>query len=375
MRVLTVLLLALFSVATQAHKASDSYLQLHFQDGTLTGQWDIALRDLDHAIGLDINNDGAITWGELRTRHTDIAGYALSRLRIRSGAQNCALEPTEHLVDHHSDGAYAVLGLRAVCPAIAAPDGLMLDYRLFFELDPQHRGLLRLEYAGNTWSAIFSPEQTEQRFELTSGHSFRQFWNYASSGVQHIWAGIDHLLFLIALLLPSVLRYENGHWQPAMSFRGALIDTAKIVTAFTLAHSITLSLAVFGVVNPPGRWVESLIAASVILAAINNIFPLFNAWRAAVTFGFGLVHGFGFAGALTELGLSQGSLAISLFGFNLGVEAGQLAVVSLFLPLAFVLRNSLLYQHLLLRLGSCVVAGLALAWLLERSLLLEFLSN
>lgn len=372
-RILLVLLLAMLSAAAQAHKASDSYLSLHLDNGNLAGQWDIALRDLDYAIGLDMNGDGAITWGELRTRHSEISAYALSRLRIRADGSECLPQVREHLVDHHSDGAYAVLRLHATCPARATPSNLALDYRLLFDLDPQHRGLLRLEYADKTHCALFSPGGTEQRFDLAANQPWRQFADYALSGMQHIWAGLDHILFLIALLLPSVLRYEKGHWHPVADFRSALVDTVKIVTAFTLAHSVTLGLAVLGIANPPSRWVESLIAVSVILAAINNIRPMFHRRRAAVALGFGLIHGFGFAGALTGLGLREGALALPLVSFNLGIEAGQLALVSLFLPVAFFFRNSFFYQRLLLRAGSCLVAGLASLWLLERALLLQII--
>ncbi|MFZ5594164.1 MAG: HupE/UreJ family protein [Pseudomonadota bacterium] len=373
MRILLVLTITLLSAAAQAHKASDSYLSLHLDKGSLAGQWDIALRDLDYAIGLDMNGDGVITWGELRIRHSEISAYALSRLRIRSDDQVCIPQAREHLVDHHSDGAYAVLHFHAACPASAIPSNLALDYRLLFDLDPQHRGLLRLEYADKTYSAIFSPNHARQRFDLTVNQPWRQFADYALSGTQHIWAGLDHILFLIALLLPSVLRYEKGHWHPVPGFPGALADTVKIVTAFTLAHSITLSLAVLGIANPPSRWVESLIAVSVILAAINNIRPIFHHRRATVALGFGLIHGFGFAGALTELGLREGALALPLAAFNLGIEAGQLAIVGLFLPVAFFFRNSSFYQRLLLRAGSCLVAGLASVWLLERAFLLKII--
>jgi hypothetical protein len=192
-----------------------------------------------------------------------------------------------------------------------------------------------------------------------------QFATYVHEGVWHIWLGFDHILFLVSLLLPAVLARRSGAWRPAVSFRAAFVDVAKIVTAFTIAHSITLSLAALGVVSLPSRWVESAIALSVVLAALNNLFPVVANGRWIAAFGFGLIHGFGFAGALSDLGLPSGSLALSLAGFNIGVELGQLAIVALFLPLAYALRATFAYRRVFLAGGSAVIAMIAGVWLVE----------
>jgi hypothetical protein len=142
----------------------------------------------------------------------------------------------------------------------------------------------------------------------------------------------------------------------------------KIVTAFTVAHSITLSLAALGYVHLPSRLVESAIAASVVLAAFNNLVPFFAERGWMVAFGFGLLHGFGFANALRDLGLQHGQLAATLFGFNLGVELGQLAIVAVFLPLAYALRGLLFYRRFVLQAGSVAIMLVASTWLAERVL-------
>ncbi|MFO1418521.1 MAG: HupE/UreJ family protein, partial [Methylotetracoccus sp.] len=153
--------------------------------------------------------------------------------------------------------------------------------------------------------------------------------------------------------------------------RPALTDTIKIVTAFTLAHSLTLSAAVLGPLELPSRWVESTIALSVVLASLNNLTEFFRGPRWGVAFGFGLVHGFGFASVLGDLGLPNDALVPALAGFNLGVEAGQLAIVAAFLPLAFRLRGSLFYRRFALGYGSAAIIAIATVWLLERSLGLD----
>jgi hypothetical protein len=362
---ITAMTIALLSPAA-AHKSSDSYLNLRLNEHEIIGQWDVALRDLDHAIGLDSNNDGTITWGELRNLQGPVASYLLSRLRVSSDGKACTTRAIEHLVDDHSDGAYEVLKFVADCDR--PPQNLEIGYDLFFDLDPQHRGLLRFEANGQTHTAVFSPSQKAWRLEAGSVSWIRTFLDYFNEGVWHIWTGFDHILFLCALLLPAVLSQRAGQWTGVAEFGEAFRNVLKIVTAFTLAHSITLSLAVLGFISLPSRLVESAIALSVIAAALNNLRPVVQDRLWAVAFGFGLLHGLGFANVLTELGLPSGALAVALVSFNLGVETGQLVIVSVFLPVAYLCRHWWLYPRFVLGAGSCGIVAVASVWLIERSL-------
>ena len=364
--VLVLLLSVWVTAPADAHKPSDAYLALSVEGDHVTGQWDIALRDLDFAIGLDADGNGEITWGEVKAKHKEIAAYALARLRIAADGASCSTTVREHLIDNHSDGAYEVMRFSADCPA--APEVLTIKYTLLFDLDPQHRGLLRLEEQGRTHTAIFSPEHDTWRLE---GHSValgRQFFEYFRTGVWHIWTGFDHILFLCSLLLPVVLERGRGRWQAVTTFHPAFFEVLRIVTAFTISHSITLSLAVLGFITLPSRLTESTIAASVVIAALNNLYPLIEKRLWIVAFLFGLVHGLGFANVLTDLALPKPALAVSLVSFNLGVEAGQLAIVAAFLPLAYLTRRSWLYPRLVVGAGSLGIAAVASVWLIERSL-------
>ena len=356
-----------------AHKASDSYLALTVRGNAIEGQWDVALRDLDYAIGLDGSDDGAITLGELNGRREQVAAYVLPRLQVTAAGAPCPLKLADYLVDKHTDGAYVVLRFRVECPRPGP--AIDLAYALFFDVDPQHRGLLRLDYQGTTQTAVFSPTQPAQHIELGEVRQGSAFLQYLSVGVWHIWTGYDHILFLLSLLLPAVLYRQGRDWHPVAGFRPAFMEVLKVVTAFTLAHSITLSLATLGLISLPSRWVESAIAASVVLAALNNLHPIIDKKRWAVAFGFGLVHGLGFANVLNDLGLPQGTLLLALVAFNLGVEIGQLAIVSAFLPSAYCLRRSRGYRTLCLNLGSVLISLIAFAWLLERALDLKLFSG
>ncbi|MEB0134992.1 HupE/UreJ family protein [Actimicrobium sp. CCC2.4] len=370
-RLLLLLLFCLVSFSALAHKPSDSYLNFIVDGKTIDGQWDIALRDLDFALGLDANGDAAITWGEVQAKQRDIDAYAMARLNLQSDGISCPATVTSHLVDDHTDGAYAVLRFKAEC---AQPITLLqARYGLFFDIDPQHKGLLQLQYQGVATTAIFSPEKASQQFSLSSPSRITQFIDYAREGVWHIWIGFDHILFLLALLLPAVVFRHNKQWEAVSAFKPAFWSVLKVVTAFTLAHSITLTLATLGVISLPSRWVESTIAASVVIAALNNIYPLFRDRRWMMAFLFGLIHGFGFASVLSDLGLPKSALVLALVGFNVGVEVGQLAIVAAFLPIAFYLRRTMLYRRFILLGGSGLIALLATAWLVERAFNMKFL--
>ncbi|MBR0345243.1 MAG: HupE/UreJ family protein [Rudaea sp.] len=362
------LLAALAAPSAWAHKPSDSYLivQADSSSKVLAAQWDIALRDLEVALQLDANRDGVITWGEVRTREADLFAYAFTHLRIQADGSTCRLAPDDLLIDDHSDGAYAVLKFKADCAAV--PRSIDVGYSLLFDIDPSHRGLLRLDVDGNSRSAVLSPDHAVQTFALAETSRLATFLQFVEEGIHHIWIGYDHMLFLISLLLPSVLLRRNGEWVPVGTLRSALLSVLAIVTAFTVSHSITLTLSALGVIGLPSRLVESGIALSVLLAALNNIWPQVTRRAWLLAFGFGLVHGFGFASVLADLGLPQGALAWSLAGFNIGVEIGQLSVVLVVVPAIFLLRERRFYRPLVLVSGSCVIAAVAGIWLMSRAL-------
>jgi hypothetical protein len=361
----TIMLCLVMAATARAHKPSDSYLTLAATGDGIDGRWDIALRDLDHAMGLDGNDDGQITWGEVRTRENAIAAYALARLTLSSGGVPCPAQPRGLMIERHSDGAYAVL--RFTAPCAKGSHAFEIGYRLFFDLDPQHRGLLKVQSGGTATSAVFAPDRTTFTLSLERPEPFAQAAVFFGEGVRHILDGIDHLLFLISLLLPAVLRAEGGRWRPVDRPAEAILDVVKVVTAFTLAHSITLALATFDLISLPPRIVEPLIAASIVLAALNNVYPLVTRGLWAVAFGFGLIHGIGFADGLRDLGLPPGAMLLALVSFNLGVEAGQLAVVALVLPAIVLVRHLPVYRRVGLPVGSLAIAAVAGLWFVERA--------
>lgn len=362
--ILLAVVLFIASACAQAHRPSDSYLTLDVDEAGVRISWAIALRDLEKAVGLDANGDGDITWAEVQAAYFPIYHYADTHLTIAYDGQPQVLDSDPLQIDHKSDGAYAVLGFNTVAPAATAT--VDLGYRLLFGHDPTHRGLINYRDRDRQISRVAGPQDDDIRFSPGEPATLDVLGDYFTEGVWHIWIGFDHILFLVVLLLPAVFLLESGRWQPVSSPHAAFLDAVKVITAFTLAHSITLALAVLNIVSLPSWLVESCIALSVLLAALNNLHPVFPAARWQLAFLFGLVHGFGFATVLVDLGLPGISLATALVGFNLGVEAGQVLIVMLFFPLAVLLRHSRVYRLWIFRGGSVVAALVAVFWLVDR---------
>ena len=350
--------------AAEGHQLSDSFLVMQVTNAQIIGHWDIAIKDLLHAKGIDPLDQ---KWRDLHSwdPESEMKGAnVLSRLKIQINGAPAEIKPVDYSRELYNDGPYAAMYFEIALPP--SPRLLEVTYGLFFEFDPSHRGLMRLQTGGNNISAVFRPAQATQQFDLRNLSPSQRFFDFIRLGVWHIWTGIDHILFLLALLLPSVLRWQGGAWEASSSFRATLIAVLKIVTAFTLAHSITLSLAALKIVHLNSRLVETVIALSVAFAAFNNIFALLPDLGWVIAFSFGLIHGFGFANVLSDLGLERGNLAPPLIGFNTGVELGQLAVVALFLPLAFRLRSLPLYRVGVFKFGSLLILIVAGIWAWQR---------
>ncbi len=262
------------ALSADAHEPSKSYLSLTLDSGRFTGQWDIPLRDLQNVVPLGQDKNGVIAREQLEAHCHEATAYAVSRLQILLDGQARvpALTGAEPAVEELSDGPY--LRLNFILEHFPPPRTIEVKYQLFFETNSLHRGLLRLEAGGKVQITAFSPGHSSQQFQLASPAANHPFRVFLHEGVWHIWSGYDHILFLLALLLPAVLRREAGQWRGVGALRPAFCNVLKIVTAFTLAHSLTLTLATLGVVQLPSRLTESAIAVSVMLAAGNNLWPL-----------------------------------------------------------------------------------------------------
>ena len=365
----------MFAGEASAHSSSNSYLTLSSVNAEVTMRADIHLRDVDLTFDLDENQDGQVTWGEAMQRRTELQAWLAQGIALTEAGKNCDLGEADLQASRHADGVYLSAMWTPICPGLAdSPDwaqqaSFSLRYGLMFDQDDLHRGLLKVDFPSYQSSALLSPDRPEAQINAASSGPANIFLRYVLEGVWHIWIGIDHIVFLLSLLVLAPLqssRQRVVHWHAATIARPVVLDVLAVVTAFTVAHSITLGLTITGWLTPPADLVEPAIALSVVLAALNNLlgFSALKRWRLA--FVFGLIHGFGFASVLLDLGLPASALLAALGGFNVGVELGQLAIVAVFLPLAWALRHTWIYRWVVVVGGSAAVVLLGLFWTLQR---------
>ncbi len=322
-------------------------------DGTVAYVLRLSSRDLYEALGLDRDRDA--TDEEILAGESRIFSYVSGHLHIMGDDRPCPVDAGRISVLHQTD---RFAELRFVARCARTPAVVTIDYDLFFDLDPQHGAMISASHAGET--ATDELVRQRRRFAFALAGAARPslgIGDYVVHGMEHIYTGYDHIAFVLGLLLVVPLRRDRRAWA----------TTLKVVTAFTAAHSLTLILAALEVVTLPSRFVESAIAASIVFVAAENILIAEPRGRALLAFGFGLVHGLGFAAMLRPL-LPPTRVVVPLLAFNVGVEIGQLTIVLPLLPLCALAarRRPDVYRRAVVVLGSAVIGALGLVWLIQR---------
>jgi len=356
-------LVLLVPTLAQAHGANTSYVVLTPNGRTIDGSLTLDLADT--ATGLGLSRADLL---ESPGREA-VVEFLVGHLSLTDGKDGCPIEsaPRSLTIDLTS----GMLSLPFVARCASVPAQLGVDFRLFFRAPGL--GIVRLE-GDAPETRVFTSGRPTGTMTIAQGvvrpsaspWSFRGLSSAIRTGVLHIWSGADHLLFLVALLMTSVVERVGSRWMPRASLRDSLVDVAKIVTGFTLTHSVTLSLAALGFLRPAARIIEPAIAASVAIAALDNLWPFLRGRKWMVASSLGLLHGFGFASALDELNVPRESLLTTLVGFGLGVEIGQFLFVLAFVPVAFALRGTSFYRRWVLSGGSGIIVMVALVWMVLR---------
>lgn len=354
-----------------AHEPGQGYMLLRVHTDSIVVRLELLAEHFDGALQLGWG-DETPTLEQLEAVLPRLREYAEANMEIRLDGQALPLRfnsVTNRFVDF---GEFVLL--EYVLDISPTPDVLEFTFTPFFEVYDQHRNYQVVEYNWLTGTyneetnitLIFSPSNATQTLDLTDSSIWRGFMAMVWQGVWHIWIGTDHILFLVALVLPSVMILRNGKWEPAESFKSALIKIVTIVTFFTIAHSVTLSLAALDMVSLPSAFVETIIALSIGAAALHNLLPRIRIKEAAIAFLFGLFHGFGFATVLGDIGLGRDFLVLSLLGFNVGVELGQVAIIAGLFCVLFLVRKTTIYRWLF-KIVSLGLIGIALLWAAERT--------
>jgi hypothetical protein len=317
-RLVFVLALVAFAPRAFAHQTSVKYVDLAIRDSTVNVELRCAATDVTEPMGLP--TDATPTVSDA-LKHASIAPY-VQRWLVLAG---CTTTPPTAAA---TDAKFLAITWTATCPRV---DELTLDLSALFALDAKQEVIVQLAAPGrSTIQTIIRADHAKTT--LRAGES-PSLVAWIRTGMHHIYGGVDHILFVLALLLVVMLYRGPGTWH-TRSFWLTLRSTALVITAFTIAHSISLIAAALGYVELPSGFVEAMIALSIAYTAAEDVVKPDVTWRYWLTFGFGLIHGLGFAGTLAEL-LPPRDVVLPLLCFNVGVEVGQLSIVLVALPVLF----------------------------------------
>lgn len=371
----TALSLALLVPGTAlAHATGEDYVFVTFRDSSIEGHFEIHFDDLQAKLGLDVDPGEDTALADAVAAAPRVHAYIEENFHVApQGGEPFAIEFTQQDVTVLPQGTFGQYYFRIATGPL--PDRLDIHHSMFYEGDKIHRGLVLVEYNAKTdttypaeyTAMVFSPKNRDQTLDLNDVPALMGPREMIPQGALHIWIGIDHILFLLALMLSTVLVRKDGEWQPVDRFSSALWNLLKIVTVFTVAHSVTLLLAALDFIALPSRLVESVIALSIILVAANNIFAKVREGSLWIVLGLGLFHGLGFASVMGHLPFRMVDLLKIVIGFNVGVELGQIAIVAVTFPILFWLRKTKVYQPYVLRGASAVLVLIAGWWFVERA--------
>ncbi len=364
--------------AVNAHTGDQSYLYLDVTEDSLGGRVELPFADVREFLDLELEGSDAEIVAELNENADSLGRYADEHLTLGSGGEEWALDfsGAEVLDAEFADPTFGYVLLPFTASVgDEVPRELEITFDPFFDELPDERDALLL--IGNDWAGgvidnaeeslvRFAPDSRSQIVDLGSTSWLQNVGASFALGLDHIRTGPDHILFVLVLLLPSVLVFANRSWKPASSFGSALWRVLKVVTMFTVAHTITFTLAGLEILPLPGpRLVETVIVLSIAAAALHNLRPIAVNREWIIAFVFGLFHGLGFASLVSGLEVSRSTQLLSLLGRNLGIEVGQALVVLLTFPALFLLRRTVWYQPFF-RISSLALVLISLGWMTER---------
>jgi hypothetical protein len=375
---LVVLWIQVLECGVLGHEAGENYVFVEFYETSIDGRFEFKYDDLREKLGIDLVEGGVASEERLQATAAQVQRYIRDHFTIGSATNEYELAFTEPGL-FNREGGWAQYGFRIETGPL--PRHLHITHRMCFENDPLHRGVLVIEKG--EWPSedyemriamVFSPSNPSQTLDVLNPPEVMTPASMVWQGILHIWIGLDHVLFLLALALPIVLVRGTDRWTPAPELGHSLWSLFKVVTVFTIAHSMTLALAGLGLVTVPSRLVESVIALSIVLVALNNMIGRSHQTSLLVILILGLFHGLGFASVMGELPFRVAQLKqflLVILGFNVGVELGQVAILLVAFPALFALRKAKLYSPVVLNGGSAVLICIAGYWLVVRAFGLE----
>jgi hypothetical protein len=362
-----------------AHRNDESYLYLDIGDDDLRGTVQMPYGDIRKVLGLQLVGTAEEVRAEIAANLPALQRYAAERTTIGAAGATWAMTFDDFSVLEDADVSEGGLGY-VILPFVvdleggSVPQLIELEFTPFLEEIPDRNnvGLISNYWEGGFIGGeanelvVFTTASPAGVIDLSGASQWKNFRASIDLGVDHIRTGPDHVSFILVLLLPAVLILVAGVWYPAPTFAGSLWRVVIVATMFTIAHSITFTLAGLGILPlPPAKLTETAIAVSIAVAALHNLKPVFGHREWALAFVFGLFHGMGFAGFVEELEISQTTKLVSLLGRNVGIEFGQIVIIFLTLPALYLLSRTRFYRPFFV-VSSVVLAAVSLVWVVER---------
>ncbi len=359
-----------------AHPMPSSVVALSMRDNFISGEAKIPFMELGNAVG------------DQRTANMNapfFKNYFMEHIKASSAGNIWKTQIQNITVATDKDPMIGIYQEVVVHFTLTPPNNRYLHTFTFKYDAVMHRVVTHsaLVYVSEDWNnGIYDKANAQQigiiqvdvptgklfplQINLEEGSWWKGFKSMVALGMQHIKEGTDHLLFLIVLLLPAMLLTTGKRWGGFGGTKYSIARLLKIVTAFTIGHSVTLVFGALGWLHLPGQTVEILIAVSILVSAIHAVRPVFPGKEIYIAAGFGLIHGLAFAAVLSGLQLSAGKLALSILGFNVGIELMQLFVIAMIVPWLMLLSKTTAYKYLR-PIGATLAGMAALAWIIERT--------
>ncbi len=354
------------------HAEGEDYVFANFLKSSIEGEFQVNFADLEEKLGIKVPKNEVAAVETVTNTAPKVQQYITDNFSIApAGGEKYQIEFLE--TEILPESTYARYFFRI--DTGTQSDKVEISHRMFYESDATHRGLFLVQYNakqdknyGEEYTAlVFSPSNPVQTLDLNNVPGLLDSMGMVWQGMLHIWLGIDHVLFILALILPVVLVRRNSDWEPVTQYKSALWQLLKIITVFTVAHSITLLLAALEIIKISSRFVESVIALSIILVAANNITQTVKRGSLWVILFLGLFHGLGFATVMGILPFRMEDLVKMVIRFNIGVELGQIVIVLLIFPILYWFRRSNFYVPIVLKGGSILLILIASYWFIQRA--------
>lgn len=370
-----------YSIVIFAHPMPNSVIALDVKSNSISCELQLPLKELQFAVPFDVTQN---TINLIKNHQQDLSNYILSHFSIQGNSDSKWSLVIQKIIlaksKQEATGLYQELLVTILISPNPKDDlrSFIINYDAIVHQVVTHRTIVTIRQdwkngqigeknteIGTISIDVDSNKVLPFKVNLSKGSNWKGFKSMVALGMKHIAEGTDHLLFLLVVLLSAPLISNGKKWIGSGGTKYSLIRILKIVTAFTIGHSITLIIGSFGLINPNTKWVEVVIALSILFTAIHAIKPIFTNKEIYIAGSFGLIHGLAFAAILSDLNLETNKLILSLLGFNIGIEIMQLFVIFLVIPWLLLLSSYKIYKWVCI-FGAAFAAIAAISWTLER---------